>query len=171
VNTSEEWRQVPFAPAYSVSSLGRVRRGERICKCSITNRGYLKKRLLTIEGYKNYQVHRLILEVFIGKSQLDVNHINGVKTDNRLDNLEYCTRAENNLHAYRIGLKPSQKGAGNGFSKLTDDQVKEIKRRYVKGVNRTKPGNISALAKEFGISKNAIGHIVGGRRWTHVQSV
>jgi len=49
-------------------------------------------------GIKMYKVHRLIMMAFVGESQQEVDHINRIKTDNRFENLRYCTRRENNLN-------------------------------------------------------------------------
>ena len=58
-----------------------------------------KKRYIEINiGGKNYYAHRLIMMAFVGESDQDVDHINRIKTDNRFENLRYCTRCENNLN-------------------------------------------------------------------------
>jgi hypothetical protein len=53
---------------------------------------------------KNYGVHRLVMRAFVGESSLDVNHIDGNKLNNKLSNLEYCTRKDNIAHSINIGL-------------------------------------------------------------------
>ena len=58
------------------------------------NRGYIQIQI----GIKMYKVHRLIMLAFVGDSDKDVDHINRIKTDNRFENLRYCTRRENNLN-------------------------------------------------------------------------
>ena len=57
-------------------------------------RGYIHIQI----GVKMYKVHRLIMMAFVGESQQEVDHINRIKTDNRFENLRYCTRSENNLN-------------------------------------------------------------------------
>ena len=72
-------------------------------------KGYLRVRLLFDGKYINYRVHRLVAIAFLpkleGKNQ--VNHINGIKDDNRLENLEWCNNQENQLHAYKNNLSNS----------------------------------------------------------------
>jgi hypothetical protein len=72
-------------------------------------KGYLRVRLLFDGKYINYRVHRLVAIAFLpkleGKNQ--VNHINGIKDDNRLENLEWCNNQENQLHAHKNNLANS----------------------------------------------------------------
>jgi len=110
---------------YQVSNYGRVRstfknngRGftyrYKILKPFISNSGY--HRVCLVNNKKNYykSIHRLVIEAFLGKNDLYVNHINGIKTDNNIQNLEYCTRSENQKHAYKLGL---QTPCDNGLKK------------------------------------------------------
>lgn len=91
---------------------------ERIMKTFIT-RGYEQVILQKNGKSKHYQVHRLIAQSFIPnpENKPQVNHINGIKTDNRLENLEWCTQRENQIHAYKTGLQKSLKGIENIMSK------------------------------------------------------
>ena len=76
---------------------------------------------------KKYTVHRLVAKAFIPnhENKEQVNHINGNKFDNRVENLEWCTRSENQLHSTRIGLRTA-KGVKNSQSKLKEHEVIEI---------------------------------------------
>ena len=69
---------------------------------------------------KNKQVHRLVAESFIPNTYNKpiINHINGIKTDNRVENLEWCTYSENNLHAIKTGLRLPPRGKQNKNSKI-----------------------------------------------------
>lgn len=78
---------------------------ERLLKTKIGTHGYLE---VTLKN-KRYLIHRLVAEMFIPNCQQkkQVNHINGIKTDNRVENLEWCTKSENAIHAYNLGLVDS----------------------------------------------------------------
>jgi hypothetical protein len=144
---------------YIAHSDGRIQNAKTLqfLKPGKTSRGYLSVSLL--DGSKpkkprSFTVHRLILEAFVGKSDLQCNHKNGDKTDNRLENLEYCSGKENAQHSVHV-LKKNI-GSLNGKSKLTADQVKEI-------VNSTLSNN--QLAAKFGVSRKHVGDLRRGKYW------
>lgn len=120
--TEELWKDIPeYEGYYQVSNLGNVkslldnkgRQRELILKLD-TAAGYRQIALYKNGIMKRFKVHRLVVFAFYGMSSLQVNHINGNKTDNRLCNLEYVTQSENMKHAYRLGL---EKPCDNGFKK------------------------------------------------------
>ena len=84
-----EWRVIASHPAYEVSSAGEVRHGQRVLKASLSKGGYVQ---VTIGC-----VHRLIAEAFIPnpENKCDVDHINRIRHDNRIENLRWATRSEN----------------------------------------------------------------------------
>ncbi len=115
---------------------------------------------------KSKKVHRLVALAFLGpppKHKSDINHLNGVKIDNRPENLEYATREENVTHAAAMGLRGDHRGSKNGRARLNETQVEKILRLYSTG-----RGSITEIAKLFGVGKSTIGYIVQGVTWSHL---
>ena len=142
-NMIEEWKPIKnYEGLYEVSNFGRVKSLERyrisgrykinmkykehILKPGKNGKGYLKLDLCKNGETKTHVVHRLVLSTFLGKSDLEGNHKDGIKENNRLDNLEYMTRSENQIHAYRMGLQ-SKKGEKHHYAKLNNEIVKNIR--------------------------------------------
>lgn len=169
------WRSVVgFEGVYEVSDGGHVR---RIAGGPGARPGHILRTKLR-SGYpaislssggsprrgRDHHVHSLVAAAFIGPcpAGYEVNHKNGIKTDNRRGNLEYVTKSENRLHAYRLGLTPLQARGGerNNAAKLTAHDVAEIRRRY-------KPRVYTAvrLAAEFGITAHHVHQLVRGKSW------
>lgn len=104
----ESWRVIEKAPAYSVSDQGRVwnRRFDKELKPWLGRHGYPSVELAIDGTYPCFYVHRLVLEAFSDEEHdtLQVNHIDGVKTNNFRSNLEWVTPSENMRHARSMGL-------------------------------------------------------------------
>lgn len=171
----EEWRDIPgYEGLYQVSSFGRVKRlagspkcwTERILK-QVPNKGYPQVALSKNGCPLTRQVHQLVCLAFLGEANhLHVNHKDGNPLNNHLSNLEYVTPSENSLHAYNTGLQPSRKGGGNGQAKLTENDVRKIRRRAAQGF---KYGERQAFASEMGIAGNTMTNIINHKIWTHVE--
>jgi hypothetical protein len=174
--SQENWLPVVgWEGVYEVSDIGRVRRviggtsthAGRLLNHFLNRAGYPHVRLRRLQRAEKPLVHRLVAMAFIGPPPTrrhEVNHKNGDRNDPRSLNLEWVTRAENNLHAFRVLHRPpvAMKGERNWKAKLTDGQVVEIRQRHAAGETQT------ALAREFGVSQPMVGYIVRGENWRHV---
>lgn len=165
----EIWKTVAACPNYEVSSLGRVRlrRTGRI-RMPILNRGYLYVRL----GRKNYRIHRLVALAFLGDATANtVNHKDGDKLNNRVENLEYMSHADNLRHAHAIGLYPPvtnptgfngnacRKGENHSRVKLKEEDVIYI---------RTAKESDTDLSLKFKVHKRTILDIRERKTWKHL---
>ena len=178
----ETWRDIEDLPGYQVSDLGRIRSVDRLVMRSDgateRRRGQLLATGTGTHGYllvtfwvrrdgkrrhKSYSMHRLVTTAFLGPRPggKEVNHRNGVKTDNRLENLEYVTKVENEHHAHQIGLK-NHRGEANPVARLTEKDVQACKELYRQGVSQRE------LARRFGVSQPAVSLAVNGKNWKHV---
>jgi hypothetical protein len=176
----EIWKDVVgFEGLYKVSNLGNVIgigkswvcgmydsiivKPESIRKQSTDTGGYKQVWLCKDGKAKNYLVHRLVAKTFLEnpENKKDINHKNGNKTDNGLDNLEWCTRSENVLHAFKNDLKKPSSGSRHGMSKLKEDDVLRI--RELSG-KHTK----LELAEMFGVGRRNINNIINYKSWQHI---
>jgi hypothetical protein len=114
-------------------------------------------------GNKRVLSHRLIALTFIPNPDNlpQVNHKNRIKTDNRVDNLEWCTGSYNTLDAYASGLAKGPQGEINGNSKLNPAMILMIR-------ERAKVKSHTKLAKELGLSQATVSRIVSRHSWKHV---
>lgn len=176
--SKEEWKDADgYEGLYQVSNMGRIMRvaggqgaqAGRILK-PILNRhtGYLHVGLYR-DGKRTYlYVHRLVATAFLGvqlSPNHEINHKNGNRADNRVENLEWITRSENHKHAYRVlgrEAAPSR-GEAHGGSKLTRRDVRQIRKLYKTGDHTQ-----ADLAEMFGVAKPTIGHITRRETWKHV---
>jgi len=153
----EIWKPVVgYEGHYCVSSLGRVRREYsigntfvgKIKKPSVNADGYLTMNLSAHGKQKRLAVHRLVADAFLGPrpSDKEINHKNGVKSDNYPGNLEYITHLENVRHAIAAGLTTPSRGERNGQAKMDAPKVRWIRRIWRHGEQTQQD-----LAKCFGL--------------------
>lgn len=162
----EIWREaVGYENLYRISNLGNLQDilTGKIRKSSLNSRGYPQLHLWRNGKKRNHTIHSLVMASFVGDrpTMMDINHRNGNKTDNRIENLEYVTRSQNIKHAFSIGLI-SKQGEKNPRAKLTDALIFSIRQLRKEGMT----GRM--LSRKFGISDGHVSDIVHHRLWAHV---
>lgn len=149
---------------YSIARDGRVyshKMGRFLTCFTDASYGYVRVGLLVAPRKQRlFAVHRLLAQTFLPnpEQKRTVNHKNGLKTDNRIKNLEWATYAENMQHAFRTGLIVIATGARHHGAKLTFSQVEEI--RVLRGSDTQ-----IAIGKKFGVSRGCVQAILDGRSW------
>lgn len=173
--TKEIWLEIPgYEGAYEASNLGQIRSMDREVKYikggkEIVNK--YKGKVLTPtfdkDGYrqvtmkKTVKVHRIVAKAFLPnpENKATVNHIDGIKDNNNISNIEWATFSENANHKYSVLNRG--RGEEHGKTTLTEDQVRAIKvnKDNLKGVE---------LAEIYGVTSSAISSIKHGKNWGHV---
>lgn len=162
-NVNEIWKDVVGYSQYQISNLGNVKttantatRKERALKLLPHPKGYYRVGLYKNNKVKFWFVHKLVALHFIDNpdNKKTINHKNGDKADNTVDNLEWSTYRENMNHA--VENKISACGERNGRSKLTLEQVNEVK----SSIEST-----DTLKTKYNVSKNTINRIKSGKGW------
>lgn len=163
----EKWKVVEGFSKYLISNTGRVKnivklRDLRFYNCN----GYSKIELINDNSKdKKVFVHRLVALNFIPNpsNKPQVNHIDGDKNNNNIENLEWCTASENMRHAFKEGLSVSLKGENSHNSKMTDEKVILLREMYDSGEFLLKE-----LAEEFNISITVTWNIAKRNTWKHI---
>lgn len=172
----QEWRDIyGYEGLYQISNDGQVktlhREGiyngrwkpckmvfpEKIMRPATSINGYKFVSLKSVNGPKrNEYIHRLVARAFIGDpGNLQVNHIDGVKENNNLSNLEYCTSLENIRHC--IDVLGKKRGTGAGNSKLDEEKVRAIRADH-------RP--LKPISAEYGVSVQLVSMVRNRRVWT-----
>ena len=175
----EIWKPIPSLNGdYEASSQGRIRSTKKIITKSngieYTRISKVLKPALNPDGYEScglsingknttFKVHRLVAETFIENQERkpQVNHINGIKNDNKVENLEWVTISENIKHSYRKKLRNPKVGSLNGMSKLSEKEVSEIR---IHAKNKGRYYGRAELAKKYGVSECTIKEVVTRRK-------
>ena len=158
----EIWKTIKDFENYEVSSFGNIRRlylkgykyrkpGLQYGYCSVTF-------VFNKTEFKKFQVHRLVALAFIPniENKLCVNHINGIKTDNRVENLEWCTHSENEKHSFDVLGKIT-----NGIvrRKIPLQDIQLIKNLYISGLSMRK------IAKQYNVNQSTISLLINDKTY------
>ncbi|KKM03564.1 hypothetical protein LCGC14_1773130 [marine sediment metagenome] len=162
-----KWKKIIQYPNYSVSNLGCVKRSKtgRTLKLR-DHKGYKMVALyFGNKTPKEVMVHRLILEAFVSAcpKNKECNHKDGNKANNKLENLEWLTRSQNAKYSYDYLGREPLRGESHGKAKLTNSQVKEIRKLCGNSTFTQK-----AIARKYNVSRAAIGLIHQRQRWAHI---
>ena len=160
------WHHIKNYPDYMINTKGEIlslkyKKPYKL-KLSKSKIGYL---MVTLNSYDKKYVHHLMSIQFLNHiptKQLQINHIDGNKTNNVLNNLEIVTPKQNTRHAIAIGIHKNQKGQNNYSSKLLDFEITQIRNSYIAGQT------ITFLANKYSVSYSTIFLIVKNKTWRHI---
>ena len=165
---NEIWKDIQgYEGVYQVSSLGRVkslkrygRKEDKILRLWFDSHGYYQVDLRNDGKRKLSLVNELVAKAFIPnpENKPQTNHKNSIRSDNRVENLEWCTSKENVIYSFKEGNRVAMKGEKNGGHKLKENEVttiRELKSKYSQ----------AELAKKFRVSVITINRIIRGAAW------
>lgn len=155
--SEEEWRVIPDFPDYEVSSFGNVRKAR--LNGSVTSHGYVRVSLMKDKKTYYRYVHQIVCEVFNGKAPrkgLHVAHWDGVRDNNRAENLRWATPHENAMDKVRHGTH--MRGQRHPNSKISDAQVIDIRARRRSGESAVD------IANDIGVHVETVRAIVNGNK-------
>lgn len=160
---NEKWINHHSIDNLQVSNFGDVISNGKLLHHEITKNEYHRVHISRNKRDIKLLVHRLVAEAFIpNPNNLPcVNHKDGNKHNNHVDNLEWCTYSDNEKHAYLNDLKCA-KHELNGYAKITLQIADEIRSKYK---YRSKDRNAYVLAKEYGLNPRTIYQIVKYETW------
>lgn len=163
----ENWRDIEgYEGYYQVSNSGRIKSSRKVYKEQLlkhfdNGQGYSVVMFRVNKEYKHFRVHRLVASAFIPNPENKpyINHIDGNKSNNKVDNLEWCTRSENELHAYRTGLKQ-----GYWTGKKESHTTKKVNQYSLADELIGEYKSVVGASNWTGINKNCIARVARGER-------
>lgn len=188
MQNNEIWKDIPgFEGYYQASNLGNIKSLDRTIatknrwgqdnprkykgkaiKPQFSKVGYYVVKLNTGKFSRSYYIHHLVMKSFTPNPDpirlSNINHKDGNKLNNRLENLEWCTPKQNTRHGIEMGLTPVPgKGTDNPRAQLVEEQVHQIRDLY-----KTNQYTYNQLGNMFNVSKHTIADIVLKRNWQHI---
>jgi len=161
-------REIPgYECIYKISNTGKITRiwktKETVMKTQVHSQGYVAVSLTKDGKNKTHKVHRLLALTWLSNPQdkAYINHIDGNKQNNSLDNIEWCTPSENSKHAHSTGLNSTKRMvevAARKSRKMTSEKIKECQTLYDSGLSLTKIQNL------VGISRSVIATYLKNKR-------
>jgi len=162
------WKTIPnYEGFYEISNTGMVRnRFEKILRSYKEGNGYMRIELNKNGSAKKHSIHRLVAGAFLGKRELpyEVNHINGNRVDNNVENLEWLTRSQN-IRDTHIKGRHNQKSEKNNATKLTNREVSRIKLACLCGIKK------SEISKIYNIAESTVFSIANGTNWKNINLI
>lgn len=166
------WKTIPKYSRYKASSDGEIytpnwKGGKtgKVMKPAVDSNGYMRTMLVDDEGRtRTIKVHRIIAQTFIENPDelKEVNHLNGNKADNRVENLDWVSHQQNIRHSFDNGLQ-NNRGINNPFSKLTERDVLEIRAKFKPRIYGRKE-----LALEYNVKQTTIKDVILRKSWNHI---
>lgn len=163
VNTDGDIRTIE---RYIILPTHKYLKKQKYLKQFVDGRGYMHVKLYNGKGSaKSTTTHRVVATTFIENPHNlpEINHKDGNKLNNNVDNLEWVTRSYNVKHAYVFRDPKTYKGSGNKLAKLTEEQVIELRKE-----RETHKTTYKKLAEKYKIGITLVGYIVNRKTWRHV---
>jgi hypothetical protein len=169
MDSGNNWTRIVIPINYEINVNGEIR--NMTTKELITPRldkdGYPEARLMIRNSEWVMRIHRIMGTTFIPnpENKPQINHIDGIKTNNNLSNLEWVTHSENQRHAYAKQLKYARLGETNNWAKLTKEDVERVFKMYHDG------HILKVIASEVNISLSHVNRLLNGERWGHLKLI